>query len=181
MLAPDAGGRGRGGGGKGGGEGVAKGGGRGKGSGKGAVGGATGGSGTSGGGTAGGSVAPRPVGGWAQTCFAGGAYNDGHMAAAVTKTHFEIMFGFPKVSVFFDRVTLEKVIVGLGCDPSLYNLTLLVGPVYKASDAYKYIATAGGSALPVGLPVAGWFKGVLAKPALDMTKTLAANVPKYFQ
>jgi hypothetical protein len=129
----------------------------------------------------GGAVAPGPVGGWYKTSLAGGSYVDGILPVAVSPSHFELQWGSPKVSAFFHRVTLEKIIVKLGCDPAMYNLTWLVAPVSSFHEASKYVAVAGGGTLPVGQPVSWWFKQHLAKPALDLTKTPAANVPKCFQ
>jgi hypothetical protein len=149
--------------------------------GSGASSGGKGGGGKSSGMAGGGAVAPGPVGGWYKTSLAGGSYVDGILPVAVSPSHFELQWGSPKVSAFFHRVTLEKIIVKLGCDPAMYNLTWLVAPVSSFHEASKYVAVAGGGTLPVGQPVSWWFKQHLAKPALDLTKTPAANVPKCFQ
>jgi hypothetical protein len=133
-------------------------------------------------GSAGGSTAaPGPVGRWFKTSLAGGSYVDGLFPVAVSPSHFELRWGTPKVSAFFHRVTLEKIIVNLGYDPAVYNLTWLVAPVSAWNEASKYVAVAGGGELPIGQPVSWWFRDKLAKPALDMTKTPVASVPKYFQ
>jgi hypothetical protein len=113
--------------------------------------------------------------------LAGGSYVDGLFPVAVSPSHFELRWGTPKVSAFFHRVTLEKIIVSLGYDPAVYNLTWLVAPVSAWNEASKYVAVAGGGELPIGQPVSWWFRDKLAKPALDMTKTPVASVPKYFQ